>query len=323
MFRIIVFLVLFLVAFGAVVPPPAAMADQTTFTWNGSQNNDVWENVDNWDANPTPSTPRWPGEESQGENPILDDIVIVEWIATNLNDRWPVKGAGDIIIAELHVRNVPQHPASATLPGSSSENHVIYVTDRDGLTVETGCTLTIGGGGTYPNAEVQLYGGGNIALGGTLEFAGAGSQLELSGIDNTYVTSGNGAIVGDAAGWITAPDTTVLVLGPDNGIYGDVTITAPLVNHGIVDTDGGTINLWCEPKIGPGLWVVDGGIMNVWAPVAGTGNLVVDGTLNVHRHFSLYGSLTQGVGAVIDVDTNIMFDVGVFAAEGCPVAEEE
>jgi len=132
-----------------------------------------------------------------------------------------------------------------------------------------------------------------------------------------------------AAGNITSGGETVLVLGPDNAIYGSVDIWGPLVNHGLVDTNhptlnGRTIVLYCDPKVGAGDWKVTGGsvqnpnTMEIYAPVAGTGDLEVgaNGLLIVHRHFSLYGTAT--IAGTVNVDQDVMFDVGVFAPVDCP-----
>ena len=118
---------------------------------------------------------------------------------------------------------------------------------------------------------------------------------------------------------------------PNNAIDGSFNISSPLVNHGVVDpwhptTDGHTMTLQCEPKVGAGDWKVTGGTsgspntMVIDTPIAGAGDLVVgsNGVLEVHRHFSLYGNATISALATINVDREIMFDVGVFAMVGCP-----
>lgn len=315
---------------GVVLIAAAAASAGTTFTWNGSVSSN-WENEDNWTPSPTPNPLRWPGENGD----IDDDIAVVrfEFGMTNM----PVKHAGtNITIAKLQIlyNTTQQHGATVRIDRRDQEqNHVIFIMDGDGLTVESDCLLSIGNSGDDPEAEVQLHGGGNIVLDGIIEFAGSNSALELYGVDKTYVTTGSGSIRGTEVGHIPAGDQTVLVLGPGNAINGSVKIYAPLVNHGLVDTDipgvanyGDTIILYCEPKVGSGTWAVNGGgsgqgqqnTMIVLTPVAGTGNLVVgaNGFLVVRRHFSLYGTLTQ-LGS-ISVDPDIMFDVGVFDAEGCP-----
>ncbi len=314
----------------ALLAAPAS-ADQTTFTWTRGGGTDNWEDASNWFADPQPNPLRWPGEGA-----FVDDIVIVRWEFGMGDDVEVVKPNGDasITIAELRIlyNQTFNKWASVTIaPRGGDQFHEIEVTARDGLTVEEDCVLTIGGSDANPNATLRLSGGGDIMLDGTILLNGAddGDQSALQfnpspgNSDETYVTRGCGAIGAPEPGWITSGgDQVVLVLGPGNTIYGDVILALPLVNQGLVETYGGTLKLVCEPKIGPGDWSVTGGTMEVLAPVAGTGDLLVAGDLNLHRHFSLYGNLTQVGGSVITIDQDVMFDVGEFDATGCPADEE-
>lgn len=297
----------------------------TTFTWTGDVSMN-WKLSDNW----LPDT-AWPGQNAD------DDIVIVRFQFGMVNMPEKPTG-GTTTIAKLDIlynSGLGQGATVTVMPAGPWIFNAIKITERDGLTVETDCQLILGGqaeGNDY--AEVLLAGGGNITLDGVIEFAGAVSELELTSTnEQTSVIIGSGSIRGTELGAINGSD--VLVLGPDNAINGSVDIFVPLVNHGEVDPDipgvtnyGDTITLYCEPKVGPGLWSISGSgsgqgeqnTMVIYAPVAGTGNLVVgaNSVMDVHRHFSLYGTYIVGSGALIRVDQHIMFDVGRFAPEACP-----
>lgn len=151
----------------------------------------------------------------------------------------------------------------------------------------------------------------------------------------TTVTSGCGYIYGRDRLYLRRPvgdRNTVLVLGPDNGLHGGLRIDLALVNRGVVDpTDpedaNGThwMQLYCQPKVGPGDWRITAGgtgtnTMVIDTPIVGTGNLVLGSSaiLNVNAHVSLYGTMTAGPGCYITVGKGIMFDVDRFPLADCP-----
>jgi len=157
--------------------------------------------------------------------------------------------------------------------------------------------------------------------------------LTFGGADMTHVLTGRGGFRGTGAGVMTGE--AVLVLGVNNAIEGNMDISLPLVNNGLVTTDipgvdnfADTIHLWCEPVIGAGDWQATGGgsgdgqrnWLVVDTPLAGSGDLVVGeyGGLKVHRHLTLSGTLTVERRARIEVDKEVMFDVDRFVPENCP-----
>ncbi len=138
--------------------------------------------------------------------------------------------------------------------------------------------------------------------------------------------------------WMDERRYSTLVLGPGTSIRGNVVVTVPLVNNGVVNPDhpdGGAPNsIWlrCAPKIGAGDWVVactdgeacDEDTVNrliVETPVVGSGNLTITeySIAEIRRHFSLYGNLNvSGAVAGILVDENMMFDVDRYTYVSCP-----
>jgi len=123
------------------------------------------------------------------------------------------------------------------------------------------------------------------------------------------------------------------VLGPGNQINGEVRLYSQTVNHGVIDpyydgSDGGQLmSLYCQPKLGSGLWSVTGGsqddnTLEVWTPIAGSGGLTLNGggLLLVHRSIVLYGNLSLS-GGQASIDAEVLFDVGSRDPADCPTGE--
>jgi len=312
----------FIALCGAALLAATVHAQPAVFTWNGSQSSS-WKNKYNW--NRPQGVERWPGENTQ----ITDDEVIIAYI--NINTPMPqLDNGGNIKIGKLEIQYDTQ-PATLTLvdPGDPLYN-ALTVTKRDALTVQANCQLILG-----QDCFLLLDGGGDIALDGVVRFDGPNAKFELlgAGYDYTYVTTGSGSFRGTGAGVMTGE--AILVLGVNNAIEGNMDVSLPLVNNGLVTTDipgvdnfADTIHLWCEPMIGAGDWEATGGgsgdgqrnWLVVDTLIAGSGDLVVGeyGGVQVHRHLTLSGTLTVERRARIEVDKEVMFDVDRFVPENCP-----
>lgn len=228
--------------------------------------------------------------------------------------------------------SVPKVTVKARMSGNPGR--ALIIEGRSGLVVGAYTRIEI-----EKNAMLVVCGDGKIALDGEIVFKTAGlgenptdPQLRLSdercseGSTRVYETTGDGMIRGEGPGLLGGTldlHETVLILGPDNKIHGNVMIQYILVNNGVVDPNGQsgdeddkTIYQECSPMIGYGQWNVTGGTpghenrLVINTPVSGEGSVLVgsSGVLDINDHLSVLGSFKVEGSGRFEVARRKLFD---------------
>ncbi|RJP32754.1 MAG: hypothetical protein C4547_13645 [Phycisphaerales bacterium] len=303
-------------AFGVAGAGMAMAGDD--YVWTSSQGDPHnWKNDLNW-AGPEGY---WPGETS------VDDTATIPWLGSG---DYPDL-AESVEIAKLSLLYIENSGGGKlTVDGIAA---VLTINGRDGLALQQQTVLTIGDDG----GRIAFKQGGDLVLDGHIRSLYTGGEEDEANIEfaGTTVTSGCGYIIGLGRVYLLRTPTdrdALLILGPDNGLYGTLDIQVALVNRGVVDAtnpededEPHALRLYCEPKLGPGDWRVTGGgtgtsMMIIETPVVGSGNLLVgpNSILRVFGHVSLYGTLTAGPDSHVTIGKGLMFDVDRFELSGCP-----